>query len=141
MVPALWRTNLQEVDVTVIGGGLVGAALAYGLATKGRKVVVLDGGDVAHRASRGNFGLVWVRGKGAGRSNRQASMRPFRELCTRKRGLPSGCAKKGRFTRGGSRSRATLASQLRQEAGNSGYDCTFLDRARSRHCCLASVLP
>ncbi|MDZ7811260.1 MAG: FAD-dependent oxidoreductase [Arhodomonas sp.] len=30
----------------------------------GRRVVVLDEGDDAFRASRGNFGLVWVQGKG-----------------------------------------------------------------------------
>ena len=27
---------------------------------------MLDEGDVAHRAARGNFGLIWVQGKGAG---------------------------------------------------------------------------
>ena len=53
-------------DCAVIGGGLVGAAVAYGLAGRGSKVVMLDEGDVAFRASRGNFGLVWVQGKGLG---------------------------------------------------------------------------
>lgn len=52
------------VDVTVIGGGLVGAAIAYGVARTGARVRVLDQGDIAFRASRGNFGLVWVQGKG-----------------------------------------------------------------------------
>jgi glycine/D-amino acid oxidase-like deaminating enzyme len=54
-------------DTIIIGGGLVGAAVAYGLARQGEKVVVLDEGDVAFRASRGNFGLVWVQSKGDGR--------------------------------------------------------------------------
>ena len=53
-------------DVVVIGGGLVGAAVAWGLGRAGAKVVVLDEGDDAIRASRGNFGLVWVQGKGDG---------------------------------------------------------------------------
>lgn len=53
-------------DTLVIGGGLVGAAVAYGLAREGAKIVVLDEGDHALRASRGNFGLVWVQGKGYG---------------------------------------------------------------------------
>lgn len=48
----------------VIGGGLLGAAIAYGAARAGAPVTVLDQGDVAHRASHGNFGLVWVSGKG-----------------------------------------------------------------------------
>jgi len=56
-------------DVAVVGGGLVGAALAYGLRTGEHaceRVAVLDEGDVAYRASRGNFGLVWVQSKGLG---------------------------------------------------------------------------
>ena len=57
---------LHEADVAVIGGGLVGAAVAWGLARAGTRVVVLDEGDVAFRASRGNFALVWVQGKGLG---------------------------------------------------------------------------
>jgi glycine/D-amino acid oxidase-like deaminating enzyme len=55
-----------EYDVAVIGGGLVGSAIAYGLAGGGQRVAVLDEGDVAYRASRGNFALVWVQNKGIG---------------------------------------------------------------------------
>jgi len=53
-------------DFAVIGGGLVGSAIAWGLAKEGKRVVVLDEGDVAYRASRGNFALVWVQNKGNG---------------------------------------------------------------------------
>jgi glycine/D-amino acid oxidase-like deaminating enzyme len=56
----------REFEVVVIGGGLVGGAIAYGLARLGRRTALLDEGDVAYRASRGNFGLVWVQGKGLG---------------------------------------------------------------------------
>jgi hydrogen cyanide synthase HcnC len=56
----------REYDVAVIGGGLVGAAIGWGLARAGRRVAVLDEGDVAYRASRGNFALVWVQSKGLG---------------------------------------------------------------------------
>lgn len=55
-----------SADVIVIGGGVVGSAVAYGLARQGAKVRILDEGDIAFRASRGNFGLVWVQGKGYG---------------------------------------------------------------------------
>lgn len=58
-------TPANTHDVVVIGGGLVGAAIAWGLLDQGLSVVVLDEGDVALRASRGNFGLVWVQSKGA----------------------------------------------------------------------------
>ena len=54
----------METEFAVIGGGVVGLSLAYGLLKKGRRVVVFDEGDSAFRASRGNFGLVWIQGKG-----------------------------------------------------------------------------
>jgi glycine/D-amino acid oxidase-like deaminating enzyme len=53
-------------EVVVVGGGLVGAAIAFGLRSLGPKLAILDEGDVAHRAARANFGLIWVQGKGAG---------------------------------------------------------------------------
>ena len=55
---------MADSTFAVIGGGLVGMAVAWGLASRGRKVTVFDEGDRAFRASRGNFGLVWVQGKG-----------------------------------------------------------------------------
>jgi glycine/D-amino acid oxidase-like deaminating enzyme len=57
---------MTRYDAIVIGGGLVGSAIAYGLARDGLKTALLDEGDVAFRASRGNFGLVWVQSKGDG---------------------------------------------------------------------------
>ena len=56
----------MSYDVAIIGGGLVGAAVAFGLAERGQRVAVLDEGDTALRASRGNFALVWVQSKGLG---------------------------------------------------------------------------
>jgi glycine/D-amino acid oxidase-like deaminating enzyme len=56
----------RDFDVAVIGGGLVGATIAWGLARNGQRVAVLDEGDVAYRASRGNFALIWVHSKGLG---------------------------------------------------------------------------
>jgi octopine oxidase subunit B len=56
----------REYEFAVIGGGLVGAAIGWGLARLGKKIALLDEGDVAWRASRGNFALVWVQGKGLG---------------------------------------------------------------------------
>jgi glycine/D-amino acid oxidase-like deaminating enzyme len=57
----------SEYDVAVVGGGLLGASIAWGLARSGgTRVALLDEGDDALRASRGNFALVWVQSKGLG---------------------------------------------------------------------------
>jgi len=53
-------------DIVVVGAGTVGAAIAYGLAVRGERVLLLDGGDGDFRAARANFGLVWLQGKGLG---------------------------------------------------------------------------
>jgi len=53
-----------EADFTVIGGGVVGLSVAHGLLRRGQSVICIDGTDIDFRASRGNFGLVWVQGKG-----------------------------------------------------------------------------
>ena len=54
----------SHYESIVIGGGLVGSAIACGIAERGHSIAVLDGSDSDFRASRGNFGLIWVQGKG-----------------------------------------------------------------------------
>lgn len=56
----------NDYDIAVIGGGLLGSAIAWGLGRIGQRVCVLDEGDIAKRASRANFALVWVQSKGLG---------------------------------------------------------------------------
>ncbi len=55
-----------EYDVIVAGGGMVGAAIGYGLAGMNRRVLMLDGSDTDFRAAKANFGLIWAHGKGFG---------------------------------------------------------------------------
>ena len=55
----------RATQFTIIGGGVVGLSVALGLLQAGRRVTVLDGSDGDFRASQGNFGLVWLQGKGA----------------------------------------------------------------------------
>ncbi len=51
--------EMPEVsEIAVVGGGLVGSALAYGLAKVGAEVLLLDAADDSFHASAGNFGLV-----------------------------------------------------------------------------------
>lgn len=54
----------MDSDYVIIGGGVVGLSLAWGLLRRNLKVIVIDGDDGSFRASRGNFGLVWVQSKG-----------------------------------------------------------------------------
>ncbi len=54
----------MDTDYAIIGGGVVGLSVAWGLLKRGLTVTVLDGDDGSFRASRGNFGLVWVQSKG-----------------------------------------------------------------------------
>lgn len=93
---------MTQRDTIVIGGGLVGAAVAYGLAREGERVTVLDEGDIAYRASRGNFGLVWVQSKGrnmpeyARWTRHSADLWPqFAEALTDETGVSTSCAKPG----------------------------------------------
>jgi glycine/D-amino acid oxidase-like deaminating enzyme len=66
---------MRAADFLVVGGGLVGAAIGYGLAKRGVRVTLIDEGDTALRAARGNFGNVWVQGKGIGRPHYAAETR------------------------------------------------------------------
>ncbi len=54
----------MKSDYAIIGGGIVGLSIAHGLLGLGKRVAIFDEGDGAFRASRGNFGLIWVQGKG-----------------------------------------------------------------------------
>ncbi|MEX5728158.1 glycine/D-amino acid oxidase-like deaminating enzyme [Rhodovulum iodosum] len=54
----------MDADYAIIGGGVVGLSVAWGLLKRGLRVTVIDGDDGSFRASRGNFGLVWVQSKG-----------------------------------------------------------------------------
>ena len=55
--------STTEQDIIVVGGGMAGSALAYGLAGKGRKVTVLDAPTDTNKASRANVGLIWCQSK------------------------------------------------------------------------------
>jgi D-amino-acid dehydrogenase len=48
----------ERADVLVLGGGVIGVASAYFLASNGAKVVVLDQGEIGSGCSYGNAGLA-----------------------------------------------------------------------------------
>ncbi|MER8562673.1 FAD-dependent oxidoreductase [Mesorhizobium sp. M0578] len=96
---------MQKLDVTVVGGGLVGASIAWGLARSGMRPLVLDGADLDFRASRANFALVWVQGKGlhapnyALWSHKSAKIWPMMaEALSEDSGIDVGLIQQGAFT-------------------------------------------
>jgi len=57
---------IKSYDYIIVGGGLIGFSIGYGLSKLGRKCLILDTHDNSIKAARGNFGLIWVQGKGTG---------------------------------------------------------------------------
>ena len=55
----------EEVDVAIIGAGIIGVTTAWYLAQRGRKVLVCDKGRVAGEQSSRNWGWVRVNGRDA----------------------------------------------------------------------------
>jgi glycine/D-amino acid oxidase-like deaminating enzyme len=58
--PSLWLASApsEEVEVAVVGGGIVGLSTAYWLGKAGKRAVVLEAGGLACRASGRNAGFL-----------------------------------------------------------------------------------
>ena len=130
-------------DVVVIGAGLVGSAVAYGLARTGERIALLDEEDSTYRASRGNFGLVWVQGKGVGRPeyalwSRASSERWFAlaDALVEDSGISPCYLRPGGVSVALSEDEVhdldSMLAGLRQAAGNAGYEYEMLDSAGVR---------
>jgi glycine/D-amino acid oxidase-like deaminating enzyme len=133
------QSDIETADVLVIGGGMVGSAIAFGIAEKGARVVMLDEGDRAFRAARGNFGLVWYQGKGRGLPRYQqwcleaTRLWPdFAERLYRQTGFDVSYSKPGGlrfcFSEEDFEKRGVIIEQIRQETAPQPYDCQMLDR-------------
>ncbi len=133
----------ERFDAVVVGGGLVGSAIAWGLRRAGLATVLLDEGDVAFRASRGNFGLVWVQSKGLGAPHYQRWTRASAAIwpdLARQMG-ESGGQDVGLHQPGGVQlclsdremaERAERMARMQAEAGNFGFEYRMLDAAEVR---------
>jgi glycine/D-amino acid oxidase-like deaminating enzyme len=134
-------------DVAVIGGGLVGSAIGWGLARAGQRVAVLDEGDVAYRASRGNFALVWVQSKGLGMPDYAAWTRRssddwagFAALLKEETGLDVAFQRPGGLhlclSEAELEARATMQKRLHNQPRMEGYRYELLD-----HGAIEKMLP
>jgi glycine/D-amino acid oxidase-like deaminating enzyme len=129
----------RACDAIIIGGGIVGCSIAFGLARSGLQVIVLDEGDVAFRTSRGSFGLVWVQSKGIGvpeyqRWSRESSA-DWIDLATELRdrsGVDTGHRRPGGvaicLNEAEWKTRIANCERLRREAGDFGFEYEMLSR-------------
>ena len=127
-------------DILIIGGGLVGSAVAFGIAERGARVIMLDEGDTAFRAARGNAGLVWYQGKGPGMRRYQKwtleatrAWPDFAEKLKERTGIDVSYRKPGGLSfcisEAEYESRRDLMDKIRCEATPDDYDCRMLDRS------------
>jgi D-amino-acid dehydrogenase len=49
---------MKTTDVVVIGGGVIGVCTAYYLAKKGRRVILIERGEICSGCSYGNACLI-----------------------------------------------------------------------------------
>ena len=133
--------NARECDVAVIGGGLVGCSIAWGLARSGQRVTVLDEGDVAYRASRGNFALVWVHSKGLGMPQYSAwtmrsseAWREFADALQEQSGIGVAFERPGGFNLSLSQreweARRDLLQRIQDQPHQQRFEFEMLDRER-----------
>lgn len=124
---------MKPLDIAVIGGGLLGSAFAYGLSKLSDSVGLIDEGDNAIRTARGNFGLVWVQGKGQGmpeyaRWSRKSADEwlAFSDELAETTGTCVDYHRPGGFyiaiDEGEFRANLNVLAQLREDAGDEGYD-------------------
>ncbi len=129
----------QTVEVAVIGGGMVGAAIGLGLACKRAEVIILDEGDNALRTARGNFGLVWTQTKGLGLQRYQEWSRESAAIYStlpafllKKQGLEIGHEQSGGLSLCTSREEfnasQNVIDQMKAQVGNLPYEAEMIDR-------------
>jgi glycine/D-amino acid oxidase-like deaminating enzyme len=146
-LPAAEGNRVERCDAIVVGGGLVGSAIAYGLARAGLATVLLDEGDVAFRASRGNFGLVWVQSKGDGAPHYQRWTRRSADAwpalaaeLSNKTGVAVGHQRPGgvHLCLGEAEldERRRRMERMRRQSGNFGFEYRMLDHRE-----VAAMLP
>ncbi len=133
----------RAADIAVVGGGLVGASLALGFVRAGASVTLVDAGEDRFHASAGNFGLVWVQGKGANcpdyadLSLRSAiAWRAFAEGLDPSSDAPLGYRNSGgiKIALGGDELDAMAAAleRMHNQSGPAGNDTILLDREALR---------
>ncbi len=135
---------MYSAEVVIIGGGLLGTAIGYGLAEMGGCPLIIDQSDPFQRASQGNFGLVWFQGKGFGnRAYASWSLKAtdcFAEFARKieaETGMDLFYRRTGGLVltlgRDEWANRAGIIEALAAEAGDENYACKMVDRRWVEH--------
>ena len=114
-----------QVDVAVVGAGIVGLAHAYLAAKAGHKVAVFERNPVAWGASVRNFGMIWPIGQPAGPLHAMAlrSREVWLEILEQAR-LPY--FQTGSLHVAYREDEAAVGQEFSQQAPSLGYDCAWL---------------
>lgn len=115
----------HQADVAIIGAGIVGLAMAYHLAGKGKKIVVFERNSKAISASIRNFGLVWPVGQSAGHMYERAlkSRRTWQHLANAT-GLQ--CQETGSLHLVYQQDELAVLEEFISTASANGYECQLL---------------
>ncbi|MFT5503349.1 MAG: glycine/D-amino acid oxidase-like deaminating enzyme [Gammaproteobacteria bacterium] len=144
---------MKDYDVAIIGGGLLGSAFGWGLTQRNLRTVVFDEGDNAIRTARGNFGLVWVQGKGVGMPeyarwslNSSLQWRGFSDQLQQETGVDCHYERRGGFVvcldDNDFEANQKLLETLRQESTSQAYEFDIVDHAElKKHMPLIGDVP
>lgn len=115
----------NEVDVAIVGAGIVGLAHAYLAARSGRTVAVFERNPAALGASIRNFGMIWPIGQPAGRLHQMALR--SREIwldVLQQANLPH--LRTGSLHVTYREDEAAVGQEFAQKAPSLGYECDWL---------------
>jgi FAD dependent oxidoreductase TIGR03364 len=120
----------KNVDVAIVGAGVVGLAHAYLAARSGRRVAVFERNPVATGASIRNFGMIWPIGQPAGLLHQMAlrSRGLWLELLDQAK-LPS--LQTGSLHVTYREDEAAVGREFAMKAPALGYECAWLTAAET----------
>jgi FAD dependent oxidoreductase TIGR03364 len=134
----LYLRQAINVDVAIVGAGIVGLAHAYLAARAGHRVAVFERNPVPMGASLRNFGMIWPIGQSAGQLHRFALrsrtlwLEVLRQSKTRYR-------ETGSIHAAYSEQEAAVAFEFSSKAPALGYDCEWLSPEQALACSHALV--
>ncbi len=123
----LWvaMSSNRQVDVAIVGAGILGLAHAYFAAKRGHKVVVFERTPMAQGASVRNFGMIWPIGQRAGVVHQMAmrSRQIWNEILD---ASGSECRPTGSLHVVYHQDEADVAHEFVERGPALGYTCTWL---------------